>query len=513
MNNDDIIKKDVVSYNVTNINKQLINLNNIPEEDLDSVLEELEKLNKVTLFDYIPHEKQKLFHSAVEKIRFLSGGNRSGKTEAGCLEAIFHSTGIYPDWYPKEKRLLSHNKGRIVVTDYGKACGKVIEPKLFQWLPKELIVATKRTVKGHLEELQVRHVDGGVSVFDVMTHEQDVEQFEGWSGHWAWFDEPPPRDMFIATQRGLIDFKGRCWLTLTPVNEPWLHDEYIMNESNKVFFMVVDIRDNTRLRDLLGAESFEEEIKAFEATLREDEKEARLHGKFIHLSGRIYKEFDPVIHCISEKNFKIDDRWPTYFAMDPHDRKPHHGIWIKIDPLGNLYVIKELKFKGTIKEVCKQILLRERLDRIDSMSVIRIGDPNKMETPSAVNGLKFKDEFASHAVHFITNVNDDIALGHLAVAEKLWYDKTKPLSSTNKPKLFFVRERCPEVVQAIQMYIWDNWRGKNKDIRGEKEKPQETYKDFMDCLRYLVMSRPTFFFGQESDPVPFAGETVTGYHG
>lgn len=411
---------------------------------------------------------------------------------------------MYPDWYPTAKRILGPNRGRVVVTDYAKGCGEVLEPKIMAWLPPELLIDKRKTIKGHIEKLLIRHVTGGISTIDVMTHEQNDEQFEGWSGHWAWFDEPPPREKFIATLRGLIDFKGRCWLTLTPISEPWLYDEFISKATEEIFYLNVDIRDNPYIS--------ETEIKLFEAHLTDDEKEARLHGRFKHLSGVIYKNFDPAVHVISAEKVRIDSRWPVYFVLDPADRRPHHGIWARVDPFNNIYIIDEIVFKGTILDTSKEILKRELYNKIVSNDVIRILDPNKGETPSAVSGLKLKEEFAKHAVYFLTNVNDDLTLGHLAVSERLSYDKEKPLSSTNHPKLFFVKESTKECVRQLQLYVWDDWIGRSKDNRSAKEKPKDVHKDMPDCVRYLIVFNPQFYSSfSEPDPTPFRMSRSTGY--
>lgn len=477
----------------------------VGDEDLDTVIAELEVLTKRTPADYEPHPKQLLFHQSDKKIRLLCGGNRSGKTEAGTLEAVFHATGLYPSWYPTAKRILGPNRGRIIVTDYAKGCGESLQPKLDKWFPPELIVSKRKTLKGFYEKLTIKHVSGGTSTIDIMTHEQDDGQFEGWSGHWAWFDEPPPREKFIATMRGLIDFGGRCWLTLTPISEPWMYDEFVGKDNPDVFYLNVRQEENPHLS--------KEEQESFSRMLSEDEKEARLLGHFRHLSGLIYKDFDAAVHLISEKNVKIDKRWPVYFVLDPADRRPHHAIWARVDPFGTIYIIDELVYKGTIEQTSKEILKRELLNSIVPRDVIRILDPNKGRTPSAISGLILKDEFAKHAIYFLTNVNDDITLGHLAVMQKLWYDKSKPLSTTNHPKMFFIKETTKECIHQLQTYVWDDWRGAGKDSRSQKEKPKDVNKDMPDCIRYLVVFNPVFYNAgfSEPDPQPFKSNSRTGY--
>lgn len=471
----------------------------IPEEELDNELERLEELEKLTRTLYIPHEKQKLFHCAPNTVRAVFGGNRSGKSEMGVNEAKFHATGRYPDWYPEAKRWNHPTRGRIVVTDYRVAGREVLEPKIKQWFDPETIIRIERSM-GNITKVHVQHISGGVSTFDILTHEQDSMQFEGWSGHWVWFDEPPPRDKYIACLRGLVDFRGRAFITATPLTEPWLFDEIMNNKEQDCWNIAVSIFDNPYLTD--------EGRKILIASITDEEKEARVHGKFLHLSGRIYKEFDTAVHLI-DKLPEGWQRWPVYFVLDPADRRPHHGVWATIDPLDNLYVFDELVFKGTIKDTSKEILIRERTNGIKCLDVIRILDPNKGNTPSAVSGLKLIDEFASHAVYFTANVNDDLALGHLAVKERLSYDRSKPVSSTNHPKIYFIREKTRECVKQILSYVWDDWRGKGAASRSEKEKPKDINKDMPDCIRYLCMSNPTWFQDEEPSRITYNG--FTGY--
>ena len=418
----------------------------------------------------------------------------------GTLEARFHATGDYPEWYPMEGRFSGPTRGRIIVTDYKKGCNEVLEPKLDKWFDKSIIHKIER-FQGHIIKLWIRHKTGGISTIDVMTHEQDSMAFEGWSGHWAWFDEPPPRELFVATNRGLIDFHGRMWLTLTPISEPWLFDEIVGKAGDRVWFCTVDIRDNPYLN--------EKDISDYESTLLPEEVEARIHGKFIHLAGRVYKEFEIGTHCVNTVPIGWQ-QWPIYFVLDPADRRPHHGIWACIDPMGTIYVFDEIVQKLTIGDLSSRIIGQERSQGINPENVIRILDPNKGRTPTAATGLRLIDEFANHGVYFTANVNDDIALGHLAVAEKLHYDKTRDIDATNHPRIYFLRAQTLECVKQLLSYVWDDWGRNSRTQRDLKETPKDVNKDMPDCVRYLVMSNPTWF--QDQAQTGFIREGgVTGY--
>lgn len=451
-------------------------------ENLDEELQRLEEAAKLARTLYVPHPKQKLFHQATNKVRAVFGGNRSGKSEMGTLECKFHSTGRYPEWYPEEGRFNTPTRGRIVVTDYKKGAGEVLVPKLEQWFDDGDIIKIEKSM-GNISKVYVRHLTGGTSTFDVMTHEQDTMQFEGWSGHWVWFDEPPPRDKYIACLRGTVDYNGRIWITATPITEPWLYDEIILNTERDAWHLAVSIYDNPYIS--------QKSIKEFEVSLTDEEKEARIHGKFLHLTGRIYGELDTNVHLI-DRLPNGHYAWPTYFVLDPADRRPHHGIWAKLDPMGTLYVFDELVYKGTIKDTSEQIRLRERTNGVRTDDVIRILDPNKGNTPSNVTGLLLVNEFATHNIYFTANVNDDLATGHLAVKERLSYTKSEPLSTTNCPKLLFVKQFTRECIRQLLSYVWDDWRGRSNSSRSEKEVPKDINKDMPDCIRYLVMSNPWF---------------------
>ncbi len=471
--------------------------------ELDDLLRKMEKIARQSPADYVPHTKQFDFHNTVRKIRAIFGGNRSGKTEAGAMESWYHASGDYPEWY-QGRKFTGPTRGRIVVTDFKKGGAAVVEPKIEAWWPKERIIECTRFM-GHLEQIKIRHRSGGVSIIEVLTHEQKTKAFEGWSGHWAWFDEPPPRDKYVATMRGLIDFKGIAWLTLTPLEEPWIYDELVYKQNPDVWTINVDMRDNPHLP--------KEEIEAFERDITEDEREARLHGKFAHLIGRVYKEFDEAVHVIPEGKIKFPMNWPTYFVLDPADRRPHHGLWFKVDPFGNMYFYQEFVFKGDIKATAKEILKRELMMGIDPLKTIRILDPNKGKSPNGASGLTWEVEFGNHAVYFTTDVSDDKALGHLAVKQRMMYDKEKPVGPTNSPRIYFVREGTQECIRQLLTYVWDDWKGTAKGQRDQKQDVKDINKDMPDCVRYACIFNPHYYNpleGENDRPTGFFNDT-TGY--
>ena len=471
-------------------------LANLSEAEVDRLYAQIASLQQIGPWDYVPHAKQLPFHKALYKTRVVLGGNRSGKTECGTMEAWYHASGDYPDWYPMESRFKDPTRGRIIVTDFKKGGGEVLEPKLRKWFPKDRIIKWQYCM-GHLEKIMIRHISGGVSNIDILTHEQDSMVFEGWSGHWAWFDEPPPEEKYIATKRGLVDFDGVAWLTLTPISEPWIFDRLVSRTDERVWTTVMTIYDNPHLT----AKAIEE----YASSMPDEEKEARLHGKFRHLVGRVYKDLDESAHLIDldkfEKMWKeAKGGWPVWFVLDPADRREQHGIWATINPMGDIFVFDEYCKTGTISETSKNVIDREAIRwKLQQDQIFRVLDPNKGNSPSISTGLKLVDEFALSNLYFQATVNDDLRTGHLAVMDKLKYDRKLPISGSNHPKLYFVRDTTRECWKQMNSYIWDDWRGSSKDNRSKKEAPKDINKDMPDCVRYLIMSNPMWFNPFESE--------------
>ena len=343
--------------------------------------------------------------------------------------------------------------------------------------------------------------------FDICTHEQEREVFEGWSGHWAWFDEPPPRYSYIGTRRGLVDHGGRFWMTMTPISEPWIYDEIILKDQDQIKVIYMDTRDNPYLNA--------NEIQSFESSLTPEEIEARIHGKFLHLTGLVYKDIKPETHfktldLLDENSIfhKMKKQW--YFVLDPHDRRPHCGIWGFINPLQKKYIAYEMFMEGTISDLSAYIKSFEQFHKIPSSAVIRIGDPNKMETSTAVTGLRLKQEFAKYGLYFITKIDDDITRGHLAVKETLSWNKMKPLDEFNSPALYF-SESVPKAKEMFRKYGYQEWRSSSKEQKNPRETPKDLNKDFPDCVRYWIMSKPIYYQENDSTPASYLNRTRTGY--
>jgi hypothetical protein len=432
----------------------------------------------------------------------MFGGNRSGKTTCGGMEFLFHLTNLYPKWYPQANKLPLPIKGRIIAKDFQKGVGEVIIPFFEEWLDMSIVAKKIRNPIG----IPVKWILKNGSVFDILTHEQDVEQFEGWKGNILWCDEPPPRNRYIASLRGLVDFRGKNWLTLTPLTQPWIYDEiYCRSNGTNITAVVTDITDNPHIS--------KEAIEEFTSKLTEEEKEARLHGRFLHLSGLVYKEFNPDIHIMEPP--KIQESWTRYFAIDPHDRKATACLWMAVDPQDNHYIYDELHLGGMdIEQIAHAIHAQEG----DLKPHVRLIDPHMDKENELVGGFNVRKELMKHGV-YCQRASSDPVLGKSRVRGAL-QPRYSNLQKTEKPQLRVSRQ-CTKTIYEFQHYIWAEY--KDKDY-GQKDAVRKKDDDFMDCLRYIYNYGPRFIEAEQDDeelrfegtftkhPVSVSSSKRTGYH-
>lgn len=446
---------------------------------------------------YTPNEHQLKAHQSKARFVLMCGANRIGKSEGGAVELCMHLTRQYPDWWSLERRFHGPIKA-VVVGESNAFIEKVLEPKLKKYLPPRFIRHEKRVTGGYLNRIECK--DG--SVVDFLTKEQSDMAFEGADWDFYWGDEPQSKRKFDAIQRGLLDRKGFGIITFTPLIEPWMKEE-LVDKADGTFIELItaNIRDN--LTDIKGNKILDEQsIKEWERTLSEDVAQTRIYGKFFHLRGTVYTEFGE----IHQQRFPYNYPDPVICILDPHDRKPHHVIWAVVTPDDDLYIHTELSQVCTVEELAKSILrieknmMSEQTGPDGKKHEIRTGyrmrrrliDPNFGRKPLITTGRNMIEELARAGCPGWAEADDPVDEGHLKVKDYLHYDFTQPISLTNKPKLYFHKDRAPITVRQMRSYQYAEWVGKTAEERDPKEAPKDKNSDGPDCVRYLCMSNPHY---------------------
>lgn len=456
------------------IDRDLAELQRLEEAEND-------RLKNFGMEDYAPNPVQLKAHQSKSRTILYCGGNRAGKSTFGAMELCYHLTRNYPHWYPKERRFKKPIKAVISCTSYAKVMD-TIEPKITALLPKgSYEIKRNRDYMG-----RILCKDG--SIVTVLTLEMANEQYESADWDFAWLDEPQSQMKYQAIRRGLVDRMGQCVITFTPLTEPWMKEELVDKADNKrIEVFTANIRDNKQ--DISGRPILSEEsIREFEENLPEDVRQTRIEGTFFHLKGAVYKTFGEA-HQLEESEFPKHCDNPVICILDPHDRLPHHLIWAFIDRQDDIYI----DFESIVH--CELPDLATHIKKVEAMRgyrmVKRIIDPNFGRKPSrSGSNVSVMQELQMHGASFYEG-NDDVELGHMIVRDYLHYNRQKPITAINRPKVYFCKQRVPITIKSVRNLQYDEWRDRLQD-KNPKETQKEKDDHGSDCVRYLCIGKPRY---------------------
>lgn len=486
------------------------------------------------LFYEPAHDKARQFHLSHKRESLLSGGNRSSKTCTALAEIIIQATKIIPyslqEVYPKEKLIKGPIRARIVVESFVENWEKVIKPKLQWWrwngpgepgsarghwglIPRSCLLAGDWDKAFSEKYRTLSLADGGMMTIN--SYDQEVAKLAGGSYHVTLFDELPPKSHYTECKMRLLDTGGQLMVAMTPPTEAsgiaagWVYDE-LMEPGLGGHPDIAAFEFHTEENRVIGAE----ELRWISAGLTEEERQVRLYGKFLHLSGLIHplftgkstrqwclhcdrpvvavnqgrcpgcnrEELQPFSHVVKQDDWPR--RWPVVMVIDPHPRKPCAITWTAVDEEDQWTQVEELEATGTAQEVAEAIAHLE--ETRDIRPVLRLIDPNAAESRNdkVEMGWTLRREFDKAGLR-CTLANDAFDVGRSRVNEAL-----RPDPLTQRPR-WQVMEHCEKTIYALSRFTWDEW-SRNHEFKDPKQTPREKHKDFPDTLRYLAMFSPTF---------------------
>jgi phage terminase large subunit-like protein len=475
------------------------------QEDL-KIHEQLNKFadsNMLYLFE--PTGKQEEFIQSVGSgenfICIFSASNANGKTAlmANVLGGFIFGDCENP--YLKKYKLFHdfpfEHRARIASTPKNLEEIGAIQTEIKKWWPKGKYTASKKG-KQYDSEYQA-----GDWVIDLMSYEQDVSEFESVTLGLAIFDEPPPLKILYATIARMRK-GGMILIFMTPLDEGGeILEDFSQKDSIKIdgeeigkvsitYAELEDACEEHGVRGFLKHKDIVQMLSFYDP----DEIEARAKGKPIHLTGRIYSDFEKKDPYVID-DFAIPDDWQRACIVDPHDGIPFAISWVAIDKTGQLWIYDEFPFEPletirstnlTIPDYARIIREKEARNSIG----IRIIDPFFGNKRYANTGKTIKEEFSDLGLDFEDGDTSGLDLGHKRVREYLKYQKNFPVSATNHPRLH-IFESCQNHWRSFLRY-------KRKMLKTGEVKDKivldETYKHFCDNIRHLVMKAHNYILRQ-----------------
>ena len=396
--------------------------------------------------------------------RYVLGGNRSGKTRLGSVDIAHQFLGTHP--YRKNKVPMII---KVIGTDFPNGIRNTILPYLLALIPANQIVKTEKTQQGIINKIIGRNG----SVIDILSYDQEDVKFESFSADYAWFDEPPPENIYKGIRRGLIDRRGGMLVTMTPLgNDPnaiWFYNTLwvpaLAGEVKDTECFILD----TELNPYIS----KDELEDLKSVYTEEELDTRLHGKFALVSGLIYKHFRKEVHVVPY--FSWPESWPVWRCIDPHPKKPHCVTWLGVTKDEQKVVLDELKFDGPL------LKLAERIKQIEAQNKYRVVD---QLIDTSIKALDRTDQLKLLADAGLRcrfpRKHDNVLPGIERVQQMLYPKKTREGTWWSE---LIMRDNCRHHVSEFMTYAWDG-----------SGKPIKKGDDFMDNVRYIISVNPQYCY-------------------
>lgn len=265
--------------------------------------------------------------------RVAIGGNRSGKSTKLVLEAGAFCIGCRP-WYPPdnewfrrglpEQPRLKRVRVHFVVSNFDTQLNEILD-ELGRWWPE--VWYDKIKVDGKVRQINWL---GGQGVWYFLSHKQFTEDFEGIETDLAVWNEPPPKDKWVALHRGLVSSGGRAIVGATPLTKSdWFWNDVINPNTDGVnrnyLITYHSIWDNCAENGGCATQKAENVAAFLEDVADPDERLAREHGHPMHLAGLILKDFRPEQHLIDP--FPLPENAMIVGGIDPAGSKPFAGLF------------------------------------------------------------------------------------------------------------------------------------------------------------------------------------------
>lgn len=472
----------------------------LANDDLETLNRRIEeekvyRLTKEQYKYYEPNGKCEEFIQAVGSgdyfVVLFSAANGVGKSAAGANVVAnivcgnknpYFNGKLYENWpFPK--------KGRIV-TDPKNIDG--ISEALHEWLPAGKYKTTKAG-----KSYEARWTGPNDWKWEMMSYEQDVKEFEGPTLGWVWFDEPPTREIYKACVSRLRK-GGIIFITATMLKgSGWMFDHIVEGRSDDADKELQEIAKGQRkyieapveaackehgIRGHLNHADIEKMIAEYD----EDEKQARVYGKFQHLVGLIFKTFSRQIHVIP--SFQIDMRnYCVYEFLDPHPRNPDAVLWIAVDRKGRKFVVDELyiKCQNGAEELAENIKRKSSAFRV----VRRMCDPSAFITDQHT-GRSLASRLSDYGLDYLEASKTRTA-SDKRIQEALHFVQLPTGEFVQEPE-FYIFDHNKRTIFEMEHYRWDEWTGKTGENRDAKEKPVDKDDHMIENLGRCLIQEPVF---------------------
>jgi phage terminase large subunit-like protein len=452
---------------------------------------------------YVPNAKCEEFITKVGELNpdgkpnfvvLFSAANGVGKT---CVSAnivahlLWGNESKNPYFnHPLFKNFPFPKKGRIISDPENLKVNLI--PTLKEWFP----LGRYNTTKSSKQYDSVWTIKNSDWEFDIMSYEQDPKEFESATLGWAWFDEPPPEAIFKATVSRMRK-GGIIFISETPLYAAWLYDHIVANPDTELaakgqrVYIEAGVEAACIQHGIRGHLEHEH-IERMNSEYSEDEKQARIYGKFQHLVGRRFKAFSRNVHVI--KPFILDPKdWVVHHALDTHPRVNDAGIWLAINRKGTKVIVDEFweKCSGGTSEMAARIKKKNDQYRITRKLLEPAAFVKDQHTDLDEETLA--EKLSGYGLNYYPatknrtmsdkRIEDALAFQKIVVGDHEEYFKAPEL---------FIFDTCPRTIFEIERLSWQEWKGKAGENKDKNEKVVDKDDHMIEDIGRILILEPQF---------------------
>lgn len=480
----------------------------LEQEIKDIDMEIVRRLEQEKFRFYEPSVKAEHFVNEVCKrhpdgeynfMTLFSAANGIGKT---ATSANLVANILWPNDNPYFQQELLHNwpfpkVGRIASDPTN--IEKNIIPQLKFWFPDESLghYKTRKNNKTYESEW----ITNTGWKFDIMSYDQDPKEYEGVTLGWAWLDEPPPEAVLKAII-SRMRLGGIIFISATPLaGSAYLYDTFATGNTKvmivgpngeqivyerPVSYVEADVW--SACRDIPGTRGHlaKSDILKMIAEYDEDEMQARMYGKFQHLIGLVFKQWNRRVHAIKPFIVNHED-YEVWQMLDPHPRNPDAVLWCAVDKYGRKFVIDELyENVNSVEELAYKIKKKDSQYRVTK----RLIDPSAyVVNQHDSDGKSLADRLADYGLQYEAGSKLRTAANR-RIGDALAFQEVAGVMV--KPPELYVFDTCERTIFEIEHWRWDEWSGRSADKKNRKETPIDKDDHMIEDLGRFLIQEPIF---------------------
>lgn len=340
------------------------------------------------------------------------------------------------------------------------------------------------------------------------TTDQGVEQFESATVGLIICDEPVDEPIYKALKsrkRG-----GNLMLMpMTPLDcDPFIIDEVVAQSGNGRYYHITGsvyeasktygVGEHCGVRGHLDASVIDDMVADYDM----DEREARVYGRFMYFSERIWANFKETRTVVDPETFPVDvNKDYIIQVVDPHDGRESAAIYIAYKENGRIVVFNETpadksrpywEMKRTIRIEDE---VRNWFATEDDFGIRELGQRvfDKRFAWQKRGGTNLATLFSDAAknmgrrFNLVPSYKNESQEGEIAYGHKIVRSYLEPMEDGYSRLVIW--NSCFHLINGMKHYV-----RKRPKTTTELNKPAdenkiiERYKDFNDCLRYGLVA-------------------------